>query len=416
MKQITVFLKKPINTIQRIEFENKLFYVSENIEKFYFDEVKSCYTLYLKINISQAECYKMLQYIEKLLEQEIYCLKDIKDKRVWEYPCSVYFNQEKLIQDLIEKNLVFIPQKGQVGFSSPIVDLFEFFDSLLCKLSMHFGAKRYYFPTFLSCETIDKAGYFESFPNRLFFVNRMKNEMDNYILFKRQFAKGVKQDGYIKEINKYQCSTNFCLPPTMCYYFYEAFQGKEIKNMVVTTRGRSFRYENDYAKNFSRLFDFTIRETVFLGDYKYVKNSLNTYRKMLCMLMEKLGLGGYCETASDPFFLTGNSADRINSQKIFSSKYELRLNVDCTETIAVSSINEHGQYISKRFDLYQDIGSNKYLNTGCTGTGLERLVFSFLCQYGADEEKWPNYIKSYIRGEDYTEHIIKDVVYALCDE
>lgn len=416
MKQISIELEKRLTKLQKEEFENKIFYISENIQSFDYNVDNNCYVLHFKTCINQNETYDLNTHIKRILKQDIYRLKDIANKRIWEYPCDIKNNNEELIQKLINKRWLYVPLKGQVSISSPVVELLEFFDTLLCKLAMHFNAKKYYFPTLLSYKTIEKAGYFDSFPNRLFFVNRMKNEIDNYTLFQKQFCDNINKNGYLKEIRKYQCSTEYCLPPTMCYYFYESFQEQEISNMTVTTRGRSFRYENEYTQDFSRLFDFTIRETVFLGSYNYVKDCLTTYRKMLCTLIKKLDLGGYCETANDPFFLVENSADLINSQKIFGSKYELRLYTDSGKTIAVSSINDHGQYISKRFNLYESINNKKYIYTGCTGTGLERLVYSFLCQYGVEKDNWPDCIASFIDGNDITDKIIEDVVYASSKE
>lgn len=74
-------------------------------------------------------------------------------------------------------------------------------------------------------------------------------------------------------------------------------------DVAYTARGPSFRFEHGYHSPLARLWDFTIRETVFLGRREYVDGHLDRLRGEIVGLADDIGLRGTCESASDPFFI-----------------------------------------------------------------------------------------------------------------
>jgi len=140
-----------------------------------------------------------------------------------------------------------------------------------------------------------------------------------------------------------------------------------------------------------RLWDFTIREIVFLGTREFVLESRQTFMQASFALMEEMGLRGFCEVANDPFFVTQDTAGKIFNQRMMELKYELRLHVDNERTIAAGSFNFHEQFFGETFKINHP--DQTPILTGCVGFGLERLVYAFLCQYGLDETKWPQTLR-----------------------
>jgi seryl-tRNA synthetase len=178
----------------------------------------------------------------------------------------------------------------------------------------------------------------------------------------------------------------------MCYHTYHQLSGKEVDNRVITARGKSFRYESKYHRSLERLWDFTIREIVFLGTKDFVLDCRRRLMDATFALLEDLKLEVYCEVANDPFFCRPDTAVKIFSQRMMELKYELRMNTSAAGTISVGSFNYHEQFFAENFTL-KSPGEDELIFTGCAGFGLERLVYAFLCQYGLDREHWPETIR-----------------------
>ena len=118
---------------------------------------------------------------------------------------------------------------------------------------------------------------------------------------------------------------------------------------------------------------------------------------------------GFCESANDPFFLVDDTTNRINLQKMFGSKYEMRIRINKEDTIAIGSFNIHGQFLSRRFKLYSPEEDQEYIYTGCIGIGLERFIFSFLSQFGTNPDVWPDFIKNALKDDSVIDEFLKEV-------
>lgn len=387
IKKFCYMFEKPIAMHQASELNKKIWYLSETLcdYQLQYDEEK-CVGISVEIEESAYDSFK--DYLCNILESDIYELKNVSTKELWRRQLKKDISEDRTMHLLLHNDLVHIHGEGQISLKFPLTELFEFFDAILKTLSIQiFSAEQYIFPTLIKSSVLGDAGYFESFPNLWNFVSRLHNDYSTFHDFKAE-SRNMNPDN----IRKMSVVTGYSLPPTMCYYVYDMLRETIISDRTVTTRGKSFRYENKYCKNMSRLLDFTIRETVFLGSKEYVNQSLEKYRLIAIFIMDFLGLAGECVYANDPFYLADNAAKRINVQKMKHSKIELRLNVSNDETIAIASFNRHNQYIAQRFHLYIDEAHN-LIHTSCIGFGLERMIFAFLCQYGINDNEWPVVVK-----------------------
>jgi seryl-tRNA synthetase len=156
---------------------------------------------------------------------------------------------------------------------------------------------------------------------------------------------------------------------------------------IVTARGKSFRHEEKYRQGLERLWDFTIREVVFLGSRERVLADRERLMSRVLDLADELGLAGRCEVANDPFMGNTDGAARSASQRLLELKYELRLDVGDGKTIAVGSFNFHERMFADAFALTGPDGEEVF--TACAGFGLERFAYAIVCQYGADPTAWP---------------------------
>jgi seryl-tRNA synthetase len=247
------------------------------------------------------------------------------------------------------------------------------------------NAQEFQYPTLLPTSVLDAFGYFGSFPQFAMFVTRLHNDIDVYRAFRADYSENRR---ITPSLFKHCGNHDYCLPPTMCYHTYHQLRDSTLKaNRVVTARGKSFRFESKYYRGLERLWDFTIREIVFLGSREFVLECRESFMRASFALMEELGLRGFSEVANDPFFITQDTAGKIFNQRMMELKYELRLNVDGERTIAAASFNLHENFFGDAFRIsHQD---RTPIATGCVGFGLERIAYAFLCQYGVDQSNWP---------------------------
>jgi seryl-tRNA synthetase len=293
-----------------------------------------------------------------------------------------------VFDDLIERDQAVSLGRGQVAVGEPLLSLMDYIDGLLRELvRTRLGGVEYRYPTVIPTSTLQRCGYFESFPQFLMFVTRLHSDVDTYHRFVRDYgASGRALDPAVLGA----CDdVELCLPPTMCFHTFSQFAGAQLasgENRVVTSRGKSFRFESRYATTLERLWDFTIREIVFLGSREFVFASRQLVIDAVRELVTTLGLAATCEVANDPFF-TEDTATKIVSQRLLELKYELRLELSNGRSLAAGSFNFHDDFFSKRFDIRS--GPDDLARSGCVGIGLERFVYAFVCQHGIDPARWP---------------------------
>jgi seryl-tRNA synthetase len=282
--------------------------------------------------------------------------------------------------------------EGQVAVGEPLLSLLGYFDrAVLDLLADDFVAREYRYPTLIRTSALEAAGYFSNFPQHLMFVTRLRNDVDVYRAFQHGYA-GAGIDSTVLDLAG---NVDYCLPPTMCYHTFQQYSGRELaadRLHVVTSRGKSFRFEAGYATTLERLWDFTIREIVFLGSREDVLNARELFMRKVFAFVDALGLSGSCEVGNDPFFCGADTSQRIWSQRLMELKYELRLDVAPEKTIAVGSFNFHDDLFGRAFAI--DHGGGGPIRSGCVGFGLERLVYAFLCQYGLERDDWPDRVRS----------------------
>ncbi|MFK4212997.1 hypothetical protein [Streptomyces sp. NPDC030920] len=282
--------------------------------------------------------------------------------------------------------------EGLIGVGEPVLSLMDHLDSLLRSLVVEeFGAREYRYPTLVSADVLRRTGYFESFPQMVMSVSRLHGDIDSY----RGFLDALADGGDLQEaLSAHSGGFDHCLPPTMCFHTYHQFADGPLPapSMVVTARGKSFRNESRYRRSLERLWDFTIREIVFLGTPEFVLDARRRLMERAYELVDALGLGGRCEVAGDPFFLNDTTAARAWSQRLLELKYELRLPLDGERDVSVGSFNYHEQFFGRSFGIGGAKGEPVF--TGCAGFGLERFAYAFLCRHGLDPAHWPDAVRT----------------------
>ena len=388
MKSVKVKLNKPLKEEYYDELRKRIFFVASEITNFQInveDNVINSIDLDILDEGDTAEISKkLIDVVENEIAKQIITAPKI----IWQSKRRIEDFDSEIFQKMTELGMAYEVAEGQVCFAEPMITLMDALDEKFREIAVDkLNAEEHVYPTLISSESLKKCGYFDSFPHMLMFVTRLHNDIDVYQKFLKDYENGVGLKNCVLDNAD---NVDYCLPPTMCYHTYDLLRGKEMKkpNRVITSKGKSFRHESKYYKTIERLWDFTIREIVFLGDKDFVVSCREKFMKETFKFIDSLGLMGHSEVANDPFFCNTNTAAKIINQRMLELKYELRLNIANEKTISVASFNFHDKFFGKRFNISQN---NEQISSGCVGFGIERFAYAFVCQYGVDPKNWPKF-------------------------
>jgi seryl-tRNA synthetase len=156
--------------------------------------------------------------------------------------------------------------------------------------------------------------------------------------------------------------------------------------------GKCFRYESSNIKDLRRLWDFTIREVVFMGAREEVLAARDRSIEMMSDFLKGHALAGEIRTASDPFFIAPEATSKTYFQLSSDSKFEVSLLLSGGERLAVGSHNYHSDFFGRVFNVNVETGGP--MHSVCVAFGLERWVYAFLQQHGSNPAKWPDPIRN----------------------
>jgi seryl-tRNA synthetase len=180
------------------------------------------------------------------------------------------------------------------------------------------------------------------------------------------------------------------LSPAVCYHLYFALADRELPSgrLTATAVGNCFRYESTNLSSLERLWNFTMREVIFVGSADFVLEQREKARQHMRAALEEIGLAYLVESANDPFFV-GEFRRQAAFQNAFQLKYEIRARLPFKDdTLAVGSYNYHQDFFGRHLNISLP-GGDGPVHTGCVAFGLERMAYAFLAQYGLDPKLWP---------------------------
>ncbi|MFI0908774.1 hypothetical protein ACH4TE_35480 [Streptomyces sioyaensis] len=382
----TITLSTAVPADLASEFASRIYFVSDDITDFELiaedDEVVAV-RLEMSADIPEE---KLAEDLERLIELDVLSQRNPTEKTVWESgnPENV---RQHIFADMLSRGMAKTVGEGQIALGSPFLELMDALDARLRNLVRDAGGSERRYPTLIGIQTLQRCGYFASFPQFVMFVTRLHTDLNGY----REFADHAAQAERLgPELVERFANADYCLPPTMCYHTFHELDGTAVpeSGCVISTRGKSFRHEARYHRTLERLWDFTIREVVFLGERTFVQAQRQWFIDRILALIEELDLSGRLVVANDPFFCSARTGERIWSQRLLELKYELRLDIESGRDLAAGSFNLHETFFGDTFGITRPEGDT--VHTGCLGIGLERLAYAFVCRHGLDPARWPD--------------------------
>src|SRR5262249_17471128 len=144
----------------------------------------------------------------------------------------------------------------------------------------------------------DRCHYFSSFPHHITFAPHIRSDLE--ILNQFGASTGRSRD----RLEQTVAPPAHVLSPAVCFHTYLYFADRALPGpQTITACGRCFRYEGTNFSLVERLWDFSLREIIFVGPAEWVMA-----RRQICVdaaakLCADLGLDAWIESANDPFFL-----------------------------------------------------------------------------------------------------------------
>ncbi len=315
----------------------------------------------------------------------------VETKRKDTGPYQIGVNDE-----LVKRGWMHDYGKGQVAYSGPVLKLAKLINDKAGELYKDaFAAKESHFPAMIDADTLHKCGYFDSHPNAVTFVGNVIEDFDAIEEFRR--ANSCSEGALMPQQDHIHID-GMCLNPAACFPCYPTLTGQSFdEGQCFTWLGRVFRYESRNINGLDRLYEFNVRELVFVGDEDYVRSVRAKALPVVEQLAAFMDIDCQVQTATDPFFATVSAAKKFwqASQEV---KNEIKIpalgNDGSVKQLACGSINLHGNFFGKRFGFTCKNGEPA--QTGCVGLGIERWVLAAFTQHGFDESRWPEAVRNII--------------------
>jgi hypothetical protein len=290
----------------------------------------------------------------------------------------------------VDMSLVHFLGLGQVAIEGVPLSLFRYFDRVFEKFGAPWDASPLLTPTLIPSHVLARCDYFRSFPQYVTFATHLKEDVHVINGFRDRHQ--VAEDVDPQSLGDMDHPDN-CLSPAVCYHVYHLYQQRTIpaSGVVHGICGKCFRYEAGNLTDLRRLWDFTMREVVFLGGRDEVLAARQRSIEMMSDFLREHLLAGEIRTASDPFFIAPDAAAKTYFQLSSDSKFEVSLLLPGGERLAVGSHNYHSDFFGRAFHVELDSGGP--MHSVCVAFGLERWVHAFLQQHGNDPAHWPDPVR-----------------------
>ncbi|MBS1118358.1 MAG: hypothetical protein H6Q90_586 [Deltaproteobacteria bacterium] len=270
------------------------------------------------------------------------------------------------------------------------LQLFEYFDRRFAEFGKHWRPAGMRAPTLIPTTVLARCDYFRSFPQSVTFAAHLPEEPSRVEHFR---ARHHDRETLDPDALGDMVTPEACLSPAVCYHAYYANRDRVLPEAPVVYEmvGKCFRYESSNTSDLRRLWDFTMREVVFLGAREQILAERAKAIALFQQFLEDHQLAAEIRTASDPFFIAPDAGAKTYFQLSSDTKYEISLLLPDQGRLAVGSFNYHGDFFGKAFNCTLPGGGP--MHSVCFAWGLERWVHGFLAQHGADPARWPDVMR-----------------------
>lgn len=385
--EVTLELQREVDDEVAGDIEKESVFVSPGIERIRVNADRKTARIFVRPGASADEVTaKAQRYLDVMAKQlsgfeiKVFIETQRKDKGPY---------QSNVNEGLTERGWMHDYGKGQVAYTGPVLKLARLINDRSGELyAKAFSAKDGHYPAMIDADTLHKCGYFDSHPNAVTFVGNVIEDIDALEEFR--LANSCSEGAHMPPHDHIHID-GMCLNPAACFPCYPTLTGRTFaKGEAYSWLGRVFRYESRNIRGLDRLYEFNVRELVFVGNEDYVRGCRTKALPIVEELASMMDIDCKVQTATDPFFATVSAAKKF-WQAAQEVKNEIKipaLGADGqVNQLACGSINLHGNFFGKRFDIKDADGEP--VQTGCVGLGIERWVLAAFTQHGFERSRWP---------------------------
>jgi hypothetical protein len=282
-------------------------------------------------------------------------------------PCAC---SHDILPELLSGDHLIAFGPGQYGMGNLFLKTFKYFERECARMTLKQNPQEFVYPNLIPRDLMEHSDY-------------ANDQGRGYTWFSPSAPGGPIEPGDPAETPEHLGK------PAVCLHCYPHFKQRTIDEPVtITTQGRCYRYEGTDQFSPDRLWEFIMRETVYMGSPVFVRDSLKEIETLTTGWMQSLGLRAWVQAADDPLQASGAS---FAASENIPVKWELRIALPASGTsLAAASFNYHADHYSQPFEISE---GGQPAATGCAGFGIERLTWGFLAQNGLDTAKWPEAIR-----------------------
>ena len=299
--------------------------------------------------------------------------------------------QKDPTEELLARGEIKRETNGVFALGPMVSRLIEYFETQFLDLATSFDAHPYRFPVLIPARYLERVNYFRAFPHSLSFATHLREDLDVIDHFAQHAA--CDEHGSLTTKSDSFAGIQTLLSPAVCYHLYFGLADQTLPEgkVIATAVGNCFRYEAINLVSLERMWNFTMREVIFVGSKDFVLENRELARQRMSKVFEEIGLAYRVESANDPFFI-GEFRKQAAFQSAFQLKFEIRAALPFkNSTLAVGSYNYHQDFFGRHLNISLPDGAPAH--TGCVAFGLERMAYAYLAQFGLDPKKWPIYNK-----------------------
>lgn len=390
--ELQIVLDKPLDPELAEEVIKQSVYVSDKIQDFQVEEDGRRISLRCQASAHDQLKDQVNRFITVMqlgfrrTDIRSYFKNERKDKGPYE--SGVY-------RKLVERNWVLDLGPGQVGLSGPVLRLIRHIERTIGDIGIaDFKATEREYPTMIPTEVLLKCGYMDSFPQHLSMISHLNENFDGIEAFRKS---NTNRNGFHPPKYENLAECKICLCPALCYHSYPTLEGETLEKggHVETSLGRIARYESTNMKGLERLWEFTQRSIIWLGEDEFCIDYRDRALNVAMELATLWDIDCVIETANDPFFASVATAKNF-WQRSQDLKLEMRAGIErgadgSPKTLAIASFNLHGSFFGQAFDIHDC--QNEHAASGCASWGLERWALVLFTQHGFDPARWPEVLR-----------------------
>ena len=381
-RRVTVMLKSPANDMVQEEIIKQVAFLSVDLRNPAFSGSGDA----LECDLPSEQADALVPQIEALAKRVQASLRRLERKVVFSNLDAAQFDT---VQPDELPGVHFLGM-GQAALDGVTLRLFRYFDQTFESLGHTWNAEPLLTPTLIPARVLAKCDYFRSFPQNVTFASHLDPNVQTIDSFRSRHAeRETLDDRAIGDM----ATPDTCLSPATCYHVYHLHAGRTVPaaGTVHGVCGKCFRFESTNTSDLRRLWDFTMREIVFMGTRDQVWQQREIGLERTAKLLTEHRLASEIRTASDPFFVAPDAMAKTYFQLSSETKYEIAALLPGGHRLAIGSLNYHTDFFGRAFDVKLEGGGA--MHSVCIAFGLERCVYAFLRQHGTDPSRWPAVVR-----------------------